>query len=267
MKSIITVTKELVTNAGIIHRLALNDLITKNKGNFLGVLWLWINPSIQILIYWIVFGSLRDSKPVDGIPYFLWISVGYILWNYISGVITPASRSIVNKMGIITKMKFSVSIIPAVTVLTELYIHIMLLMTVLILLQLSGIPITKRYLDVVYFLFSTTVFLYSVSLFNSAITTVIRDYQHIVYNIVRALFFFTPVIYQLKDTKGPLGTIMKYNPLSYVIEGYRDALLYNSNSMITSLNRGLYFWGITIAFYIIGSILHVRMRRNLLDHS
>ena len=267
MKSVIMVTQELAKNLMIIHRLAMNELITKHKDSFLGVVWLWINPTIQIVIYWIVFGSLRNSKPVDGIPFFLWLSVGYILWNYISSVITPASRSIVAKIGIITKMRFTVSIIPAVVILSELYIHLMLLVTVVILLVSFGIPITLYYFQIIYFIFATTMFLYAISIFNSSITTVLRDYQHIVYNVMRALFFFTPVVYQLKTSTGVLGVIMKFNPLSYVVEGYRDAMLFQKVTMISSLNRGLYFWGITITLYVVGSILHVRMRKNLLDHA
>lgn len=266
MISMFKVISELIENIVIIHRLAINDLITKNKGNFFGVLWLWVNPIIQIILYWIIFGSLRNRAPVKGVEFFLWLSCGYILWNYISSVITPGSRSIVAKMGLITKMQFKVSMVPAIIVLSELYIHIMLVVTFLVILIISGGQISIMGFQVIYYMIATTLFLYAVSIFNSAITTVIRDYQHVVYNIMRALFFFTPVVY-LNDKDDLLGTIMKFNPITYLMEGYREALLYHEMTTLLSLNKALYFWGITLIFFFIGSILHMRMRKNLLDHA
>lgn len=267
MKSVIKVTKELVQNLMITNRLAINDLIVQNKGNFLGILWLWINPAIQIAIYAVVFGQIRKNTPVNGVEFFYWMVPGFIMWNYINSVITTASRSIVVKMGIVTKMKFPVSIVPAVVVLSELYIHLLILFTTIIILVSSGFSATIYWLQVPYYLFAATCFLYALSLFNSAFTTVMRDYQHIVYNVMRTLFFITPIIFPLDTITGGLAVIVKFNPATYLLEGYREALLYNKTTILMSWKWGIYFWGIVLVLYVIGSIFHVRMRRNLLDYA
>lgn len=267
MKSIGTVITEIFQNMGIIHRLAINDLVVKNKDSALGILWLWINPAIQIAIYAVVFGQIRQNTPVENVAFFYWLLPGFIMWNYISNVVTLASRSILSKMGIVTKMKFPVSIIPAVVVLSEMYVHILMVITIAIVLVASGFPITIYWLQIPYYIFAATCFLYSLSLFNSALTTVIRDYQHIVYNVMRTLFFVTPIIFPANTMKGFLALILKLNPFTYLLEGYRDAFVFGRRTIFMSFRWGAYFWIIVIVLFIIGSILHIRMRKNLLDYA
>lgn len=268
MKSMKKVGKELLSSVVIIHRLAVHDLITQNKGNIFGVTWLWLNPAIQIAIYGFVFGSgIRNNKPVGDIPFFLWLIAGFVVWTYINSVITKASRSVVTKMNLVTKMRFPVSITPAIIIISELYVHILMLITVGIILIINGVKPTSSWLYLPYFIFATTCFLYSFSLFNSSMTTMFRDYQHVVYNIMRTLFFFTPVMFVMKEMSGLMNTIMKFNPFTFLVEGYRQCLLNQKLIVLVSPRWNLYFWGVTFMFFLVGSILHIKMRKNLLDYA
>ena len=267
MYSAFLVTKELLENIVTIHRLALNNLITKNKGNLLGFLWLWINPAIQIGIYSVVFGmGVRNSTPVEGIDFVYWLIAGFIVWNYIISVVTASSRSIIGKMGIVTKMKFPVSVIPVTAVVQELYIHFLMIITVVVVLLVSGFSFNIYWLYILYYAFATTALLIALAIFNSAVTTIIRDYQHIVYNFMRMIFFVTPIMFAFDTMKGKIMKVLFIlNPFSYVVEGYRDSLIFSRRTLFLSIDRAIYFWSIVFIIYIVGSILHVRMRKNLLD--
>src|SRR5690625_6212817 len=86
MKSVITVLKEQISNFYLIRRLSLYELKSKNKSNYLGMAWEVINPAIQILIYWFVFGTLRNRAPVEvngtEVPFFMWLLAGFFLWIF-----------------------------------------------------------------------------------------------------------------------------------------------------------------------------------------
>lgn len=264
----LNVTIEIVSNWHRIHRMALNELNVKNKGNFLGIVWLWINPMFQVFIYTVIFGTgMRNNAPVENVPYVYWLISGIIVWFFISSVVTQASRSIISKIQIVTKMRYPVSITPIVVVFSEFYNHLLILMTVVIAYQFLGFPITKAYLQFPYFLFASIVFLSSVSLFNSSLTVIVRDYQHIVYNIMRMLFYITPVLWVPNTEIYWLNILVKINPLSYLVSGYRDILVYSRYDTLLDVNQGIYFWGVAIIFYFVGSILHVKMRKNLLDYA
>jgi len=269
MKFVHIITKEITHNFIIMHRLAMNALIVKNKGNLLGFLWLWINPAIQIAIYGVIFGQIRNNAPVEGVPFFFWIIPGYIMWHYVSAVIVPSSRSIIAKMGIVTKMRFPVSVIPGTIVLSELYIHLMLLLTVMGILVVAGYAPNVHWLYSIYYILSAFCLLLALSIFNSAITSMLRDYQHIVYNIMRLLFFATPVIFPMTSMEGSrwLSNFLKANPFTYLLEGYRDSFIFERRTVFLSTQWGAYFWSLTILIYVVGCILHYKMRKNLLDYA
>jgi len=265
----VTITKELCHNFLMVHRLAINELIVRNKGNLLGFLWLWINPAIQIAIYAIIFGQIRNNAPVDGVPFFFWIIPGYIMWHYISAVIVPASRSIIAKLGLVTKMRFPVSVIPATIVLAEFYIHLMLLTTVLIILTGAGYGPNIYWLYGSYYMLASFCLLVALSLFNSAITSMVRDYQHVVYNVMRLMFFVTPVILPFSAISGNryLDFFLKLNPFAYLLQGYRDSFIFEQRTTFLSTQWGLYFWALTLLIYVVGAVLHYKMRKNLLDYA
>lgn len=268
MKSTLLVTKELLQNFSIIHRLALSDLLLKTKDGFFGFFWIWLNPAFQIFIYGVIFGAgIRTSLPVNGVEYFVWLATGIIMWLYITGSIVSASRSIIAKIGTVTKMKFPVSLLPVTVVFTNLYIHILMLITILVILFLYNIPFTVYYFQIFYYIFASTALLISMSIFNSAITTIVRDYQHIVYNTMRTMFFVTPIIFPEENFSGILSYINTVNPFAYLVSGYRESMLYQSSAIFRDFNRGLIFWSIVIFIYILGSIFHIRMRKNLLDYA
>jgi teichoic acid transport system permease protein len=265
----IAITKELARNFIIMHRLAVNELIVRNKGSLLGFLWLWINPAIQIVIYAVIFGQIRNNAPVEGVPFFFWIIPGYIIWHYISAVIVPSSRSIIGKMSIVTKMRFPVSVIPGTVVLSELYIHLMLLVTVMIILASAGYGPNIYWLYTLYYMFAAFCLLLALSIFNSALTSMIRDYQHIVYNVMRLLFFATPVIFPISSMSGNrfLDFFLKINPFAYLLEGYRDSFVFSRRTVFLSTHWGWYFWTVTLLIYIVGCMIHYKMRKNLLDYA
>src|SRR5699024_12344433 len=84
MNSITIILKELITNLYLIRRLSLYELKNKNRSNYLGMACEIINPVIQILIYWFVFGTLRNREPVEvngiEVPFFIWLLAGFFLW-------------------------------------------------------------------------------------------------------------------------------------------------------------------------------------------
>lgn len=269
MKEVFQVTKEIFTNLITIHRLAKNELLLKNKGNLMGMIWLWLNPMIQIMIYAMVFGEgIRGRKPVDGVPFFYWFIGGFVIWNFIQTTVNPASKSIIRKIRIITKIKFPVTIMPIVTVVSNLYVHLILLLTIMIILLLTGGFFSMYWLYTLYYMFAAVCLLSALSILNSAITTVFRDYQHIVYNVMRFLFYFTPILFPNDTiTEGSAMSIgIRLNPFSYLVEGYRDSLVYGQRVVFLTTSWGVYFWTLVILIYIIGCFLTVRMRKNLLDY-
>ena len=91
---------------------------------YLGFLWELVTPILQIAVYWFVFGfGIRQGRDIDGVPFLPWLVSGIIVWFFISPAITTTARSVYSRIGLVSKMSFPLSTIPAYVLLSLIYRH------------------------------------------------------------------------------------------------------------------------------------------------
>lgn len=273
MKAAITVLKEQIDHFYLIRRLSLYELKSKNKSNYLGMAWEVINPLIQILIYWFVFGSINKRADVEvipgmDVPFITWLMVGFILWNFFYQSTIQGSKSIYTRLAMLSKMNFPMSVIPNFVIFSQFYVHLFMLLITIILLQFFGIFINIYYLQLVYFIFATFCLLFSISLITSTLSTIIRDVHMFLNATLRMFLYLSPVLWPISRiiNHPTIIMIMKINPLYYLIEGYRAAFFGTEWYFITNWQYTIYFWGLVIMLFLFGSALHVKFRRHFIDY-
>lgn len=266
MKSLFTVIKEQLQSFYLIQRLSLYELKSKNNNNYLGTLWEIINPMIQISIYWFVFGfGIREGKPVDGIPFLQWMLAGIVVWFFINPAILQGSKSVYQKIKMVSKMSFPMSAIPSYMIMANFYHHLMLTAIILIILQFMGYPISIYVIQLPYFMFATVALLFAITLITSTLTTIIRDIQMLIQAVLRMLLYLTPILWARESLDYYIQMIMKVNPLYYIVEGYRAALLGTGWYFIEAPGYTLYFWILVFVLLWFGSIIHVKFRKHFID--
>ncbi|CAM4002241.1 ABC transporter permease [Mesobacillus zeae] len=267
MKSAITVLREQIEAFYLVRRLSLYELKSQNNNNYLGMLWELLNPGIQIAIYWFVFGyAIRgNDRAVGDIAFFPWLLVGLIVWFFVNPSITQGSKSIYSRIKVIAKMSFPLSVIPTYVIFSRLYSHLLLLAISIIMLQFLGFPVSIYYLQLPYFIFATLALLVSISILTSALATIVRDVQMIVQSLMRMLLYLTPILWE-RDLPGIAGLLIKLNPFYYLVEGYRASLLYEEWLIFERWEFTLYFWGVVLFIFLIGSSVHVKFRRHFVDY-
>lgn len=272
MKSAITVLKEQIDNFYLIRRLSLYELKSQNQNNYLGMAWEVINPSVQILIYWFVFGVIRGRDPVvvNGIevPFISWLLIGFILWVFFYQSVIQGSKSIYSRLRLLSKMEFPMSIIPNFVLYSKLYIHIFMLLIAIVIFQFMGFYINVYYLQLAYFIFATISLIFSISLIMSTLSTIVRDVHMFLNSTLRMFLYLSGVLWpisMLSDHPVIMETL-QLNPLLYLIEGYRSALFGTEWYFITHWQYTLYFWIVVFILFSIGSVLHVKFRRHFIDY-
>src|SRR5690625_573145 len=231
MKSAFTILKEQFEHFYLIKRLSFYEIKSQNRNNYLGTTWEIINPSIQLLIYWFVFGTIRSRAPIEMsgelIQFFPWLLAGFFVWTFAYQSIIQGSKSIYTRLRMLSKMNFPMSVIPNIAIFSNLYIHLVLMVLVSILLQLIGYPLSVYYLQFVYFIISAVSLVFAVSLITSTLSTIIRDFHMFLNSILRMFLYVSGVLWPITLLeKYPLVMkLAQLNPLYYLIEGYRSALL------------------------------------------
>lgn len=272
MKSAINIIKEQISNFYLVRRLSLYEIKSANRNNYLGLSWELINPSIQLVIYWFVFSTIRNRAPIDvngqEIPFFGWLLAAFFLWTFCSQSILEGSKSIYTRIRMLSKMNFPMSIIPSFVIFSKLYIHFILLALSIILLNIMGYPISIYYLQFVYYIFAAYCLMFSISLITSTLSTIVRDVHMILNSVLRMLFYLSGVLWPitLLSDFPLLMKIMSLNPLYYLFEGYRATFFGVEWHFIAQWEKTLLFWLIVLVLFLIGSWLHNRFRRHLIDY-
>ncbi|MEF2292947.1 ABC transporter permease [Virgibacillus dokdonensis] len=271
-KEVWKVLKEQYEYRDLIFRMALFE----NKGmyqiHYLGSLWQFLSPAIQVAIYWFVFGTIREGAPVDGTPFFLWLIIGLIPWFFISPSIIQGSNSVYQKVGLVSKMNFPVSLLPTIRILSNSF-QFFIMMTILFVIVFSyGVEPTLYMFQIIYYLICLFVFLFSFSLLSSTISTLIRDYQTALQSLMRMLLYLSPILWNTSKItsflpeKGPfIESILKLNPLFYILEGFRDSILGRAWFFEDLVYMG-YFWSLILCLLYFGAKIHIKFRRNFMDY-
>ncbi|MPQ23939.1 teichoic acids export ABC transporter permease subunit TagG [Bacillus paralicheniformis] len=273
MNALVKILKEQVTSFPLILRLAAYETKSKYQMNYLGVLWQFLNPLIQMLAYWFVFGiGIRKSSEmitgVGEVPFIIWMLAGLIPWFFISPTILDGSNSVYKRINMVAKMNFPISSLPSVAIAANLFSYFVMMAIYVIVLLAFGIYPNLHWLEYIYYLFCMIIFMFAFSLFNSTISVLVRDYQFLLQSVTRLLFFLLPIFWdistQLGDKHPALLNVIKLNPLFYIIDGFRNSFL-GGSWFFEDATYMLYFWAFTLLLLTVGAVLHMKFRDRFVD--
>ena len=96
----------------------------------------------------------------------------------------------------------------------------------------------------------------------SAITVYMRDIQHFIGVVLQLLFYATPIVYSIDTIPENFRWILKWNPMTYIIEGYR-AIFYNQ-TMPDLKSLGV-LGIISIIILIVGYLLFNKLQKRFAE--
>lgn len=264
LRSLGTVIKDCWQNRRRLLAISAYNLSFQYNQTKLKLLWTIINPILQSLTYWLAFRvGMRSNSPIEGVSYLCWMLTGLIPWFFISTIMLSGLTSIISSSGILKNMKYPVSTIPVSTVCTEFLTHICYMAVLVVIQFISGIKYGPGIIYLLYFFICEFFLFLGYTFLFSTLTIFFRDLQRILSAVVRLLFFLTPVCWNVKGS--PMESVQKWNPLTYIIEGFRGSMLHNGDFSFEPWQH-CYFWGITIVTLIIGCWLHSKLKPTFVDY-
>lgn len=209
----------------LIQSLVTRELKARYRGSVLGFLWSFINPLLQLAIYWFVFSYIlptsRDDMGMS--PYALFLFTGILPWTWFSASVMESSAVLISGGNLIKKILFPAEVLPIVVVLANL-VHFFLGLPILFafLIYYGKIHATLIYFPAVVLL--QLVFTLGICLFISALAVHFRDVQNIIANFMMLWFFASPVIYSYLTISPSIQRWLNYNPMTHIIVGYHQSL-------------------------------------------
>lgn len=255
---------EISKNKRLLFKLAKNDFKSKYIGNFLGLLWAFIQPTITILIFWFVFQVGFKSQPIDNFPFILWLISGMIPWFFFAESLVASTSSIINNSFLVKKIVFKVSLLPIVQIISSLMIHSFFIIFIFGMFMYYGYWPTVYWLQILYYLFCACCFLLGITLLTSSLIVFFKDIGQIVGMLIQFGFWLTPIFWSIKILPEEYKFLIELNPVYYIIEGYRDSLIYNI-WFWGKIELTIQYWAITFLFLFIGSTVFRKLRPHFAD--
>lgn len=256
--------KEIKDDLVFIWQFAIDDFKLKYAGSALGGLWAFLQPMITIVLYWFVFQLGFRSQPVDDYPFILWLMSGLIPWFFISEAIINATSCLADYSYLVKKVLFNIEILPLAKALSVMFVQVILVLFTIICFCFWGyfpeLCYIKLLVYVVYMFIIATAFGY----ITSTLFVFFKDTVQVVSILLQAAFWFTPIVYSIDSMPDFIQVVLKYNPVCYVIDGYRRVFVFRSWGA-SSVPMLLYYWIVAIALLILGKRLFNKCQKHFAD--
>lgn len=211
-----------------IWKLAKTDLGKNYKGSALGWAWAILKPTITLVIYWFAFSvGLRAGKPVEGYPYFLWLMAGLIPWFYMRSMFTGGASCLRRYTYLITKIKYPITTIPTFVNISNFLVHMMLVVFMILMYIAFGFMPDIYYLQIPLYMLMAFLFFNFWGLFAGVLSTISRDFLNLVRSVVIGFLWLSGIFYNVYSISNSLiREIMLFNPITIVVNGFRNSLVY-----------------------------------------
>jgi len=215
--------KELYQYRGLLLSLVQRELQARYRGSVLGFLWTFLNPTLLMLVYGLVFSVyMRQSIP----NYLYFMFVGLLPWIWFSTSVVSGASSISDRRDLLTKVHFPAQVLPATVVTTHLVNFLLSLPLMFVLGAVHGIFPSWHLLALPFVVAVQLCLTLGVAYLVAALNVTFRDLQHIVGNLITLGFFLTPILYTMTTIpEQGRALVMIANPMAALITSYQAILI------------------------------------------
>lgn len=236
----------------------------KYKGSFLGVLWSFVNPLLQVLVYAIVFPYLMKIKSTDN--YLIYLVVGIIPWTFFLTVMNQGITSIKFNAGIIKKVYFPREILPISVVISGMINFLISCIIIVVFVLGAGMGISWHLIYLPVLTILQAVFTLGLVLALCSINIYVKDTEYIITFVLNMLFYGTPILYELSsftnDVPKILFDLVKLNPLTSFLEAYRDIFMYHQSPSMSVL---VYLAILSVVVFFVGYAIFKKLEKGFAE--
>ena len=260
---------ELWNSRKLIKRLAVNDFKKRYAGSYMGIVWALAQPVVTVCMYYIVFDIIfnQRAQAVSGgieVPYVLFLTTGLVPWFFFTEALTNGTTSLLEYNYLVKKVLFKISTLPIIKIIAAMFIHIFFICVLMIIACIYGYYPNIYWLQIIYYMGCEFILVLSISYATCAIVVFFRDLLQII-NIGLQLFqWYTPILWNIEIVPDKFKWLIKLNPMTYIVEGYRNAI-YGDTWFFEHFYSSTYFWLFVVATFCLGALIFKKSKPHFAD--
>jgi lipopolysaccharide transport system permease protein len=237
---------ELMRNRELIWALALKDLRVRYKRSVLGFFWALLHPLMMMVILTLVFSTVMRFQIHD---YAIFLLSALLPWTFFSQALSYSAESIVGNGELLKKLYIAKSVFPIAAVIANMINFFLSLIPLFFLLIFLRFPFHSSLMYLPVPIIALLAFTLGCSFFCAAANVFFRDVSHIVQIVLQAWFYFSPIVYSLDFIPARFYIIFRFNPLVYILHGFRLSIYHGQLPHLSSAAMSL---GCGFGFLIFG---------------
>jgi len=226
--SIVGQFNELVREQIEYHELFLQitrrDLLLRYKQTVMGFGWAVFMPIVNTVVFSLVFS--RVGKIDTPVPYPLFAYSGFLAWSFFASSLRFSVSSLTSNANLVQKVYFPREIFPFSAILVCLVDTLVGSLALAAMMLYYGYSVTPALLFLPIVFVVNIVFTAAVALMLAMSNLFYRDVKFLFEVVLTAWMFATSVAYPVDIVGGRLGTLLALNPMTQIIDAYRDVVLY-----------------------------------------
>lgn len=219
-----SVWDDLFSYRELLYVLVWRQLATRYRQMAFGVVWVVIEPLLQMGVVTIFFGLLFRI-PSDGIPFPVFAFSGLLPWVLMSRVVNDTTTSLRDNMPLLSKVFFPRILLPTAAIARPFLDATITFIVLVVMAAAFGYFPQARLLVAPVFFALAVLLAYALGLTLSVIVVRYRDITLAISLGLQLWLYLTPVLYSPTLVPGPLQVIYQMNPMYLVVEGIRWSVL------------------------------------------
>lgn len=264
MLTLVQFFRNILRHRAMIRALAMRDLQSRYAGTLGGALWAFAHPLAIVIVFYFVFAIGFKAQGPSNTPFILWFVCGLVPWFFFNDSLLAITDSITRNAHLVKKTVFPTEVLPLVHLISGLFPHAIFMLILVGMLAFFKVPLLADRLLVVYFLLCTCALLIGLGWMLSALQVFYRDISHALTMILNLWFWATPIVWSPDLVPAEYRSFMFYNPMYYIIEGYRGLLIFNTAVWPSGLETA-WFWTITTLVFFAGTYVFRRLKPEFAD--
>jgi lipopolysaccharide transport system permease protein len=217
-------------NRFLIEQLVRKELSSKYRKSSLGAAWIILNPLLLVGAYTLVFGVLlgvRWGGAGSTLEFALVLHAGVMFFMFFNEIMSRSTTLVASNQSYVTKMVFPTEVFPVVITLVAgvSFVATLLIWTVLSVAIRGEFPVGIIWIPFVFFPF--LMFCLGLSWFLSALAVFKPDVEHAMPMTLLVLMYLSPLLFPAERMPEAFRWVIAFNPLSWVLEPARSALIHN----------------------------------------
>lgn len=232
MQSLKTDLHEIWNYRHLLRMLVVRDLKTRYKNSIFGIAWSFLQPLGMMLVLTFAFGVI--NKGPSELPHFnVFILSGYLAWTFFSSSMVGGTGSVVANSALVKKVYFPRIILPISVVISHLANYMLALPMFILVAVVSGHHLSWTLLLIPVVILVQVIMSIGLAFILSTINVFYRDTQFIIDLAMLALFFLTPIFYDIRVAESavifgqPVNIALwlrRLNPMASLVNIYQDLM-------------------------------------------